>query len=138
MSQLVRFSMSIPRELSERFDELVKNRGYQNRSEAVRDLIRSELVVEEWKDNKEVFGTITLVYDHHKRNLLNKITDLQHDYGHLIVSSSHVHVDHDNCLEVIIVKGPSNDLQTFADKLVGTKGVVAGELVRLTSGQNIE
>jgi len=135
MSKLTRFSIAISEELSLKFDRLIKKRGYENRSEAFRDIVRRELVDQEWEDGSLVSGTITLIYDHHKRNLLNQITDLQHKHGELIISTSHVHIDHHNCLEVIIVKGESKEIQKFADKLIGTKGVVAGDLVRLTTGK---
>lgn len=137
MSELVRFSLSIPKSLSRKFDRLIRKKGYENRSEAFRDIIRSELVEKEWEEGVIVFGTITLVYDHHKRNLLNQITELQHDNHELIVSTSHVHIDHNNCLEVIIVKGKSQNIVRFKDRLAGTKGVISCRLAGATSGRRI-
>ncbi|MFW6149736.1 MAG: nickel-responsive transcriptional regulator NikR, partial [Atribacterota bacterium] len=103
MSHLVRFSVSLEKELLKRFDYRINEQRYKNRSEALRDLIREDLVVEEWQKDEKVAGTITLVYDHHKRGLVQKLTSLQHEYHNIIISTQHIHLDHDNCLEVIIV-----------------------------------
>ena len=105
MANLFRFGISLEKKLLDEFDILIKRKNYSNRSEAFRDLIRQELVKEEWAEGSEVVGAITLVYDHHKRELVNKLTDIQHDFQGTIISTQHIHLDHDNCLELIAVKG---------------------------------
>ncbi len=106
MSDLCRIGVALSDDLLAKFDKLIGQRGYTNRSEAFRDLIRNELVQETWKSSDaEVFGTVTLVYDHHARLLSEKLTELQHQYHAAVISTLHVHLDHDNCLEVILVKG---------------------------------
>lgn len=135
MGELSRIGVAIDSDLLERFDNLIENRGYTNRSEAFRDLIREELVEKAWQSpDSQVFGTVTLVYDHHVRMLSDKLTDLQHQHYENILSSMHVHLDHDNCLEVIIVRGKANDVQHIADALISTKGVKHGRLTITTSG----
>lgn len=123
MGGLRRFGVSIEAELSDRFDAYLRAKGVPNRSEGIRDLVREVLVGEEWRGNEEVAGTISMVYDHHKRELLTKLMDLQHDYHELIVASQHVHLEHDTCLEVVIVKGPAARLQELYDRLQAVKGV---------------
>src|SRR5512147_1080995 len=104
MSELSRIGVAIDSELLQRFDDLIGQRGYTNRSEAFRDLIREELVQQAWESpDSQVVGTVTLVYDHHVRLLNEKLTDLQHDHHKSILSTLHVHLDHDNCLEVLVV-----------------------------------
>ena len=126
VSELVRFGVSLDRDLLAKFDELIRSKKYPNRSEAFRDLIRQELIRKEWEGNTEVAGAITLTYDHHKRDLLNTLTDLQHDYQHLIISTQHIHLDHDNCLEIIAVRGPAREVQDLADTMRSVKGVKHG------------
>src|SRR5579884_3370055 len=127
MAELARVGIALNDDLLKEFDGLIERRGYTNRSEAVRDLIRNELVGEiSGSANAEVFGTITLVYDHHARMLTEKLTDLQHRYYAAIMSSIHVHLDHDNCLEVILVRGKSSLVQDLANTLIATKGVKHG------------
>ena len=137
MSDLVRFGVSLERELLNKFDRLVQEQGYTNRSEALRDLIRESLIKKEWVEGKEVAGAITLVYDHHKRELLNLLTDIQHEYHNLVVSTQHIHLDHDNCLEIIAVKGNSGEIDKLAHKLRATKGVKHGDLTMATTGKEL-
>ena len=137
MSDIVRFGVSLEKELLEKFDKLSKEKQYPNRSEAIRDLIREELVKREWVEGKEVAGSITLVFDHHKRELMNTLTDIQHDFYQLIISSQHVHLDHDNCLEIIVVRGKPRGVKELADKLRATKGVKYGSLSIATTGKEL-
>jgi len=137
MSEIVRFGVSLEKELLEKFDKLSKEKQYPNRSEAIRDLIREELVKREWVEGKEVAGAITLVFDHHKRELMNTLTDIQHDFYQLIISSQHVHLDHDNCLEIIVVRGKPRGVKELADKLRATKGVKYGSLSIATTGKGL-
>ncbi|MCX5708037.1 MAG: nickel-responsive transcriptional regulator NikR [Candidatus Omnitrophica bacterium] len=138
MTSLVRFGVSLEKTLLEKWDSLLNTRGYNNRSEALRDLIRQELVKDEWSSGGEVVGAITLVYDHHKRELVNKLTNLQHDFGGLIFASQHIHIDHHNCMEIIAVKGTPKSIQALADKMRGTKGVKHGSLSMATTGKNLQ
>ena len=129
MSELSRIGVAIDSDLLERFDRLIAGRGYTNRSEAFRDLIRNELVRDTWSaPDADVVGTVTLVYDHHVRLLNEKLTSMQHKHFHCILSTLHVHLDHDNCLEVLVVRGKARDVQTIADALISTKGVKHGRL----------
>ncbi len=137
MNDIVRFGVSLDRDLLDKFDVLIRNRRYTNRSEAIRDLIRQQLVTEEWKENKEIAGAIMLMYDHHKRELLTKIMDTQHDFQRIIVSTQHIHLDHHNCLEIIAVKGSSNDVRTLADTLKALKGVKHGSLSMSSTGRDL-
>lgn len=137
MTDIVRFGVSLEKELLEKFDRLIKEKKYPNRSEAIRDLIRENLVKKEWAEGKEVAGAITLVFDHHKRELMNTLTDIQHDFYQLIVSSQHVHLDHDNCLEIIVVRGKPRGVKELADKLKSTKGVKYGSLSIATTGKGL-
>ena len=126
-------------DLLERFDQLISQRGYTNRSEAFRDLIREELVERAWESPaSEVVGTVTLVYDHHVRLLNEKLTDMQHEYHRSILSTLHVHLDHDNCLEVLVVKGRASEVQRIADALIATKGVKHGRLTITASGAELK
>jgi CopG family nickel-responsive transcriptional regulator len=138
MSELSRIGVAIDSGLLAKFDDLIAKRGYTNRSEAFRDLIREELVQETWESpESEVVGTVTLVYDHHVRMLNEKLTDMQHEHHQQILSTLHVHLDHDNCLEVLVVKGKAKSVQTIAEKLISTKGVKHGRLILTTSGKEI-
>lgn len=132
---LKRFSISIEQNLLDIFDEHIQARQYNNRSEAIRDLIRKSFVKKEWEADKKVMGVINLVYDHHQHQLQEKVTELQHDYHHLIVSTTHVHMDHDNCLEVIIVKGKAMEVQELSDQLLALKGVRDGHLAMSSTGK---
>jgi CopG family nickel-responsive transcriptional regulator len=138
MSELSRIGVAIDSGLLAKFDDLIAKRGYTNRSEAFRDLIREELVQQTWESpESEVVGTVTLVYDHHVRMLNEKLTDMQHEHHQQILSTLHVHLDHDNCLEVLVVKGKAKSVQAIAEKLISTKGVKHGRLILTTSGKEI-
>lgn len=137
MSDIIRFGVSLEKELLEKFDILIKEKKYPNRSEAIRDLIRENLVKREWVEGKEVAGAITLVFDHHKRDLVNILTDIQHDFHTLIISSQHIHLDHDNCLEIIVVRGKPTEVRELADKLRVTKSVKYGSLSIATTGKEL-
>ena len=137
MGKLVRFGVSLDQDLLEKFDRLMKDKNYTSRSEAFRDLIRQELVQKQWQSGQEVAGAITLIYDHHKRELVNKLMDIQHEYGDMIISSQHVHLDHNNCLEIIAVQGSPKEAQKLADSLKSVKGVKHGTLSMSTTGKDI-
>jgi len=137
MSKLFRFGISLDKDLLDKFDRLIREKNYTNRSEAFRDLIREDLVKVEWKKNQEIVGAIILIYDHHKRELVNKLMNIQHDFGGIIISSQHIHLDHNNCLEIIAVKGPSEKAQKLADSLKSVKGVKHGTLSLSTTGKDI-
>jgi CopG family nickel-responsive transcriptional regulator len=139
MSDLSRIGVAIDSALLNQFDQLIAKRGYTNRSEAFRDLIRDELVQKSWESpESQVVGTVTLVYDHHVRMLNEKLTDLQHEYHRSILSTLHVHLDHDNCLEVLVVRGKAGVVQRIADTLISTKGVKHGRLTLTTSGAELK
>lgn len=138
MPAIVRFGVSLDKELLAEFDRRIKNKNYTNRSEAIRDLIRQELVKKEWEEGKEVAGAITITYDHHKRELLDKITDIQHDLQKIIISTQHIHLDHNNCLEIVAVKGKPKEVQKLADTLKSIKGVKHGTLSMSSTGKEIE
>src|SRR5580692_11810645 len=138
MSDLSRIGVAIDANLLKKFDHLIASRGYTNRSEAFRDLIRDELVEKMWeRPDAHVVGTVTLVYDHHVRMLNEKLTDMQHDHHKSILSTMHVHLDHDNCLEVLVVKGKAKNVQKIADALISTKGVKHGRLILTTTGAEL-
>jgi len=135
---LVRFGVSIPAQLIEAFDKRIRAKGYRTRSEAIRDIIRSYLVEGEWERHEgSVVGTITVVYDHHTRELTRALTDVQHHFHGAIYCSTHVHLDEDNCLEVIVVRGRSEEVQGIADRLISTRGVKHGRLVCTTTGEGL-
>jgi len=138
MSGLIRFGVSLDSDLSRKFDARLKKKGYTNRSEAIRDLIRQDLIEEEWAGGKEVAGAVILIYDHHKRDLVDRLMDIQHDFSANIISTQHVHLDHDNCLEIIAVKGLSKNIQILADALKVVKGVKHATLSMSTTGKNID
>jgi len=137
MGDLVRFGVSIDGDLLDEFDRQINEKGYTNRSEALRDLIRDHMVEEEWEKDEETVGTITIVYDHHTRELSENLTHLQHSFEGEIKSVLHVHLDHNNCLEVLVVQGHASLLQGFADHLVGTRGVKHGKLTMTTTGSKM-
>jgi CopG family nickel-responsive transcriptional regulator len=138
MSDLVRFGVSIEDNLLKKFDQLISKRGYSTRSEALRDLIRQELVKKEWEENQNVAGTITFIYDHHKRGLSSQLTDLQHDHQDTIISTQHIHLDHHNCLEIVAVRGKASEVQELANALRSVKGVRHGALSMTSTGKEIE
>jgi CopG family nickel-responsive transcriptional regulator len=138
MGELSRIGVAIDSDLLKKFDDLIASRGYTNRSEAFRDLIRDELVEETWETpDRKVVGTVTIVYDHHVRMLNEKLTDLQHEHFHHVLSTLHVHLDHDHCLEVLIVRGKASEVKKIADVLISTKGVKHGRLSITTSGAEL-
>ncbi len=138
MEDIIRFGVSISAKLLDRFDRLIAEQSYTNRSEAIRDLIRDRLVEAEWKTGEgEMIGTITLVYNHHVRELTDKLTKLQHQEHHAIVSSMHVHLTEHHCLEVLVARGKSHEVQSIADKLISTKGVRHGKLTMTTAGEGL-
>lgn len=138
MSEISRFGVSINSKLLESFDKLISQKGYTNRSEAIRDLIRENIVENEWKEgNRVTVGAITLVYGHELRELTERLTDLQHQDFNSILSTLHIHLDEHNCLEVLVVKGMSKDIRRIADRLIGTKGVKHGKLTMTTLGKDL-
>lgn len=136
MSQLERFGVSMDADLLQAFDALIARRGYPNRSEALRDLVRRELLQDDWAgaEAPEAVGTLTIVYDHHKRELADKLIDLGHDHMTMHLASMHVHLDHDRCLEVTALKGAPAALQAYADRVIGLKGVQTGHFVPAGTG----
>ena len=139
MSGLVRFGISIDQDLLARFDREIISGGYTNRSEAIRDLIRNHLVESEWSgEDVEVAGTITLVYDHHVRGLSDLLLEVQHRYHNLILSVMHVHLTHNNCLEVLVIKGPAGTAKEVAGRLLGVKGVKHGKLTITSTGERLK
>jgi CopG family nickel-responsive transcriptional regulator len=135
MGNLVRTGLSLERELLERFDTAITSRGYQNRSEAIRDLIRQHLVEEAVENNKVVVGTLTMVYDHHQPNLSAKLIEAQHQAASKVLAATHVHLDHHHCLEVVILKGRSGEVKSLADRILSLRGVKHGQLTVTTTGK---
>ena len=135
MSKVIRFGVSIEEDLLEGFDALIEKKGYANRSEALRNLIRGMLLEAEIREQPEteVVGTLTLVYDHDHGDLSNRLVDLQHKYHHRIISTLHVHIDEHSCLEVLIVRGRNDEIHQISDFLIGTRGVQQGKLIISTA-----
>ena len=129
MKKVKRFGVSLEEDLLKELDNLVKTHKFPNRSQAVRFLIRNNIVAQKWQHNKEVAGCVVLVYDHHKRDLLNKSITLQHGYQDLVLSVQHVHLDHHNCLEMVALRGKAIKLKELADKLIALKGIKHGQLI---------
>ena len=138
MSDLVRFGVSLEKSLLDKFDRFIRERNYTNRSEAFRDMIRQELIKKEWVEGDDVAGAITLIYDHHRKDLLNKITDIQHNFQKLIISTQHIHLDHRNCLEIIAVRGNPSEVQKLMSLMKAIKGVKHGTLSMSSAGKAIE
>ncbi len=135
---VVRFGVSVPEELLEKFDRIIKEKGYVNRSEAIRDMMRDFIVRHEWETgDAEVAGTITMLYNHDEADVVKELLDLQHDYLEEIISSIHVHMDLHNCLEVVIVKGKASRIKEIADRLLSLKGVKHGKLVMTGTGREL-
>lgn len=134
MGRLIRFGVSMEEELLSRFDELIRSLGYANRSEAIRDLVRERLVRAEWEAGEEVVGVIVLLYEHHKRELSDELIDLQHLHHELIIATMHVHLDADNCLEILAVRGPGPEIQRLFELLRSLKGVKHGRLAATSTG----
>ncbi len=137
MKKLVRFGVSLDHHLLDDFDALIRRKKYTNRSEALRDLIRNNLVDQQWQEDIEAVGTVTFVYDHHVRDLTRKLTHLQHDFQGQILAGMHVHLDHDHCLEVLVVKGKGSQIKKVADALLSIKGVKHGKLTMTTTGKGL-
>jgi CopG family nickel-responsive transcriptional regulator len=137
MGATIRFGVSLDSDLLSRFDALCGRQGYANRSEAIRDLLRNALVREEWETEGMVAATLSLVYDHHKSDLAQKIVHIQHDYLHLVITTLHVHLDHHNCLEVLVLKGSSREAHPQAERLTATNGEKFGRLSLATTGENL-
>lgn len=134
MKKINRFGISMEDSLLRQFDKLISQKGYTNRSEAVRDLVREKIIEENIEaTNEEVYGALVFIYDHHKRELEKNLSNLQHDYFKNIVSTTHVHIDHDTCLEMIIVRGQAKLLKKIAEKLLSYKGVLNGKLTLTSS-----
>jgi CopG family transcriptional regulator, nickel-responsive regulator len=138
MSTLIRTGISLEQDLLEKFDKVVQQKGYGSRSEAIRDLVRDHFVEEDVASNKVVVATLTLVYDHHVPKLSEQLVAAQHDYKGQVLATTHVHLDHHNCLEVIILKGRGTDAKKFADKLLSLKGVKHGKLVLTNTGTRLD
>lgn len=134
---LERFSVSLEDQLLKQFDRFISDHQYVNRSEAVRDLIRKALVKEDWEADREVVGVISLVYDHHQRQLQDKLTEIQHAFHHDVVSTTHIHLNHDDCLEVIIVRGKASRVRKLADQLIALRGVKDGALNMSGAGPHL-
>jgi CopG family nickel-responsive transcriptional regulator len=138
MAETTRFGVSIDGRLLDKFDALIDEKGYSNRSEAIRDLIRNALVEEEWvRGNQNTVGTVSLVYDHHTRDLSDKLTEHQHSHHNEIISALHVHLDAHHCLEVVVIKGKAKKIKKLAEELIGTKGVKHGKLMMSTTGKGL-
>ena len=137
MGDLVRTGLSLERELLERFDAAINRKGYQNRSEAIRDLIREHLVEEAADENKVIVGTLTMVYDHHQPNLSAKLIEAQHKAASKVLAATHVHLDHHHCLEVVILRGRSGEVKSLADRILSLRGVKHGQLTVTTTGKHL-
>ena len=135
MSKLIRFGVSVDAELLEKFDDMNEKKGFGNRSEAIRDLIREKLVTEEWaQTDNETVGVFSIVYDHHQNELSQILNSLQHNYLDIIVSSTHIHIDHHNCLEVIILKGECHRIKAITNRLSAERGIKHGKLIMTSTG----
>ena len=138
MSDTVRFGVSLSMDLLDRFDALIRRMGYDNRSEAIRDLIREKLVQEEWEAPAgETFGAVLLVYDHENMSLDSRLTDLEHEHLEHIVSSLHIHIDQHNCLELVVLRGAGPDVRSVGEKLVSMRGIKYGKLNMGTTGKHV-
>ena len=136
MAHLVRTGISLESDLLERFDRVIHKKGYKNRSEAIRDLVRDYAVAEDVEENRMVVGTLTMVYDHHRPKLSERLTEAQHHAEGKVLAATHVHLDHHNCLEVIIMKGRAGEVRKLADQLLSLRGVNHGKLVVTSTGRN--
>ncbi len=137
MSSLYRFGVSLDKNLIDDFDEHIQLDNYKNRSEAIRDLIREELVRKQWQCGSVVAGAVTVTYDHHKPDLVSKLMGIQHDFHTVIISTQHIHLDHHNCLEIIAVKGKAKEVTDLANLLKSVKGVFHVNLNMSTTGKNL-
>jgi CopG family nickel-responsive transcriptional regulator len=137
MSTLIRTGISLDSELLRRFDRVIRKKGYKNRSEAIRDLVRDYAVAEDVEENRTVVGTLTMVYDHHRPKLSEQLIEAQHDAENKVLAATHVHLDHHNCLEVIIMRGRSSEVSHLADRILSLRGVKHGKLVLTTQGKGL-
>lgn len=137
MSEVARLTFSIETPLMARLEELLAKTGYQNRSEFIRDLIRARLVEEEWKADQEALGTITLIFDHETRNLSGKLTRVQHDHHDQVLATTHIHLDHHTCAEMIMVRGSAKSIEAMADRLRQEKGVYHASLSMSSTGRQL-
>ena len=137
-ARLMRFGVSMEADLLKAFDTLIERKGYTNRSEAIRDLVREKLIETQWQEGKsQTAGAVCLVYDHHVPDLATKLTRIQHEVGKQIISALHVHLDHRNCLEVIVLRGQGSRLRQIADQLASTRGVKYGKLMMASTGRDL-
>ena len=135
MEKVTRFSVSLDKKLLQELDRMAREKGYDNRSLAVADMVRAQLVEHHQQfGDREIAGSITLVYDHHRHHLQDLLTDLQHEHRKVIISALHCHLDHDNCLEVLAVRGGATEIKKLADELIAAKGVKHGKLTVTTTG----
>jgi len=137
VSDLTRISMSLENSLLEQFDQYLNDEGYPTRSEAIKVLMRQCLAAKQWTQNRLVAGSVTLVYDHHRPGIVKRLMDIQHDFGPLIVSTQHVHLDHHHCLEIVIVKGKAAQIRELVTQLKSTKGVKHNSLVMVPVGEDL-
>lgn len=137
MPKLERLSISLEEPLLKKLEALVKESGYRNRSEFIRDLVRSRLVSKEWEKDEEALGTVTLVYNHNARRLSSKLTGLQHHHHHAILATTHVHLSHDICAEMIMIRGRAGDIRRIADQMRQQKGVLHVELSMSSTGEKL-
>jgi CopG family nickel-responsive transcriptional regulator len=143
MSDITRFGVSLDAELLKEFDEFIKGKGYQNRSEAIRDLIRDILVEREWESEIEErdgdhMAVVSIVYDHHQSDLQNRLTETQHSHHGVVHSTLHIHLDRDNCLEILVLKGGAKDIISLGDNLISTRGVRHGKMILTTTGRGLK
>ena len=133
-----RFSVSLNKQLLRSLDAMVREKGYTNRSLAIADMVRAQLVEhQQQRGDQEIAGTITLLYDHHKRHLQELLTEIQHNHENIIISTVHVHLDHDNCMEVLLVRGKAAAIKTIADQLIAARGVKHGKLTVTSTGKDL-
>ncbi len=138
MTNIIRFGVSLPADLLKNFDALCEEKGYDNRSEAIRDLMRNALVQKKSEDeSQDMAGALTLIYDHHQSALAQQLTEIQHDSLHCIIATLHVHLDHRNCMEVLVLRGGAKEIQKVAQRLIATKGVKHGQLSLTSSGKDL-
>ena len=133
-----RIGVSLEKDLLDQFDRLIAQQGYNNRSEAIRDLIRQLLVEKEWSEEDHFnVASVVLVYDHHTLELSKRLTDFQHDHHELIISTLHVHMDHDNCMEILVLRGKTKEITRFGQELISTRGVKLGKFIPASTGKNL-
>ena len=139
MAELSRFGVSMDAELLSAFDALIEKKGYANRSEAFRDLVRDEIIKTKWTESNEpTIAALCMVFDHHMRELSSKLTSAQHEHNEQVISSLHVHLDHNHCLEVVVMKGLAGELQEFSNRMLAIKGVKHGQLVMTATGEGLD